>query len=177
MGEAPLDPSPALEQPVEHVEQLIAADRTQLEQGGEAAGGGFGREAPRGGELRGRRDHTGNDGRERQAAHAAGGTVQDAFEPDPACRAEYGGDVAMVEGAFDPQQLGEIADGDATLEDGAKALDDMRRELGQIGDGLLTDPLACAVERRAFLVGANPTRQLSLLPVAARAVCGGNDMS
>ena len=36
---------------------------------------------------------------------------------------------------------------------------------------------ACAVERRAFLAGANPARQLSLQPVAARAVCGGNDMS
>ena len=34
----------------------------------------------------------------------------------------------------------------------------------------------CAVERRAFLAGANPARQLSLQPVAARAVYGGNDM-
>ena len=37
--------------------------------------------------------------------------------------------------------------------------------------------LACAVERRAFLAGANPARQLSLQPVVARAVHGGNDMS
>ena len=36
--------------------------------------------------------------------------------------------------------------------------------------------LLCAVERRAFLVGANPTQQLSLQLVAARAVHGGNDM-
>ena len=35
----------------------------------------------------------------------------------------------------------------------------------------------CAVERRAFLVGANPTQQQSLRLVAARAVHGGNDMS
>ena len=34
----------------------------------------------------------------------------------------------------------------------------------------------CAVERRAFLVGANPTQQLSLQLVATRAVHGGNDM-
>ena len=34
----------------------------------------------------------------------------------------------------------------------------------------------CAVERRAFLVGANPTQQLSFRLVAARAVHGGNDM-
>ena len=36
--------------------------------------------------------------------------------------------------------------------------------------------LLCAVERRVFLVGANPTQQLSLRLVAARAVHGGNDM-
>ena len=36
--------------------------------------------------------------------------------------------------------------------------------------------LPCAVERRAFLVGANPTQQLSFRLVAARAVHGGNDM-
>ena len=36
--------------------------------------------------------------------------------------------------------------------------------------------LSCAVERRVFLVGANPTQQLSLRLVAARAVHGGNDM-
>ena len=34
----------------------------------------------------------------------------------------------------------------------------------------------CAVERRTFLAGANPARQRSLQPVAARAVHGGNDM-
>ena len=36
--------------------------------------------------------------------------------------------------------------------------------------------LQCAVERRAFLVGAKPTQQLSFRLVAARAVHGGNDM-
>ena len=34
----------------------------------------------------------------------------------------------------------------------------------------------CAVERRVFLVGANPTQRLSLPLVAARAIHGGNDM-
>ena len=34
----------------------------------------------------------------------------------------------------------------------------------------------CAVERRCFSVGANPTRQLSLQPVAVGAVHRGNDM-
>ena len=35
---------------------------------------------------------------------------------------------------------------------------------------------ACAVERCALLVGANPTQQLSLRLVAARAVHGGNNV-
>ena len=42
--------------------------------------------------------------------------------------------------------------------------------------GKVSPGLTCAVERRAFLAGANPARQLSLQPVAARAVYGGNDM-
>ena len=37
-------------------------------------------------------------------------------------------------------------------------------------------PLKCAVERRVFLVGANPTQRLSLPLVAARAIHGGNGM-
>ena len=35
----------------------------------------------------------------------------------------------------------------------------------------------CAVERRTFLAGANPARQLSLQPVASRAGHGGNEMA
>lgn len=34
----------------------------------------------------------------------------------------------------------------------------------------------CAMERRVFLAGANPVRQLSFQPVAASAVHGGNDL-
>ena len=40
----------------------------------------------------------------------------------------------------------------------------------------LPDSHACAVERRVFLVGANPTQQLSLRLVAAGAGNGGNDI-
>ena len=36
--------------------------------------------------------------------------------------------------------------------------------------------IACAVERRFTLVGANPTQQLSLRLVAAKADHGGNEM-
>ena len=44
--------------------------------------------------------------------------------------------------------------------------------------GILTgrEEVTCAVERRFLSVGANPTQQLSLRLVAARAVHGGNEM-
>ena len=46
----------------------------------------------------------------------------------------------------------------------------------QLTVGASTVTLKCAVERRVFLVGANPTQRLSLPLVAARAIHGGNDM-
>ncbi|MDE0395086.1 MAG: hypothetical protein OYK82_09945 [Gammaproteobacteria bacterium] len=66
--------------------------------------------------------------------------MEDAFEPEPPCGAEYGGDVAVVEGAFDVEEFGEIADGEATLEHGTEALDDLGRERGEVAEGLLSDP-------------------------------------
>ena len=57
---------------------------------------------------------------------------------------------------------------------GWKALGHARRFSAEIVN--YADDFWCAVERRAFLVGANPTQQLSLRLVAARAVHGGNDM-
>ena len=39
-----------------------------------------------------------------------------------------------------------------------------------------SDASLCAVERRFFLVGANPTQYLSFQLVAAKAIHGGNDM-
>ena len=81
---------------------------------------------------------------------------------------------------------------------GLGRVEDRYRDLGQLllslksgGRVLTRDPkgesllrtnfrdnveLKCAVERRVFLVGANPTQRLSLPLVAARAIHGGNDM-
>ena len=50
-----------------------------------------------------------------------------------------------------------------------------RRRAKDSGCLINPDP-ACAVERRTFLAGANPARQLSLQPVVTRAVYGGDDM-
>ena len=52
--------------------------------------------------------------------------------------------MAMGLGALDAQELGEVADGDAALEDGAQAVDDLGREGGEVGDSLLADALALA---------------------------------
>lgn len=50
----------------------------------------------------------------------------------------------MFEGALDLKGLGGITDGDAALEDGAEAFDDVGREFREVGDGLLSDLLAFA---------------------------------
>ena len=51
------------------------------------------------------------------------------------------------------------------------------REHGDIGVAQGSSPdRSCAVERRTFLAGSNPARQLSFQPEAARATHGGNDM-
>ena len=56
----------------------------------------------------------------------------------------------------------------------------INRHVRDEAEATYTDELACisqcAVERRCFSVGANPTRQLSLQPVAVGAVHRGNDM-
>ena len=68
--------------------------------------------------------------------------VQDALEPLLAAGAEDGGDMAVGPGALDAQELGSVLDGEAALEDGAEAVDDLGRERGEVGEGLLADALA-----------------------------------
>ena len=51
--------------------------------------------------------------------------MEDAFEAEAACRTEKSGDVAMVNRPFDLEEGGGIAHGDAALDDGAEALDDV----------------------------------------------------
>ncbi len=70
--------------------------------------------------------------------------MQDALEGEPATGAEDGGDMAVSPGALDAQEIGGIADGAAALEDGPEAVDDVGRELGEVGEGLLADALAIA---------------------------------
>ena len=70
--------------------------------------------------------------------------MQDVLEAEQAAGTEDGGDMAVGPGAFEAQEFGSVADGEAALEDGAEAVDDLGRELGEVGDGLLADAGALA---------------------------------
>ncbi len=128
VGEAGLDPLLAGEQPIEHGEHLVARDGAEIEQGAEAGVGRFRRESSRSGELGVRGEHAGHDGGEREVAFAAAAAMQDALEAQQAAGAEDGGDMAVGPGAPDTQELGRVLDGQAALEDGAEAVDDLGRE-------------------------------------------------
>ena len=101
-------------------------------------------EPPGGGELGVGGQHAGDDGGEGEVALAAAVAVQDALEAEGAASAEDGGDMAVGPGAFHLQEVGEVLDGDTTLEDGAEAVDDLGREAGEVGDGSLADAGAIA---------------------------------
>ncbi len=68
---------------------------------------------------------------------------------EPAGRAELGvggvgGDVAVGPGALGAEEVGVILNGKAALEDGAEAVDDLRREFGEVGEGPVADAPAIA---------------------------------
>ena len=66
--------------------------------------------------------------------------VQQALEAEPATGTEHGHDMAVGQRALDRHELPEVTDSDTALEHGAEALDDMIRQHGEVGDGLLADP-------------------------------------
>ena len=70
--------------------------------------------------------------------------MQDALEPELAAGTQDGDDMAVGPGALDAQELGSVLDGQAAPEDGAEAVDDLGREAGEVGEGLLANALAFA---------------------------------
>ena len=60
------------------------------------------------------------------------------FESQPASGRQNGDDMAMMEGTIDLQELGTIADRNTSLEDGAKVVNDLGRQLGKVGDGFFS---------------------------------------
>ena len=82
--------------------------------------------------------------------------MQDALEPQLAAGPEDGGNMAVGPGALDAQELGSVLDGKAAPQDGAEAVADLRREPGEVGQGLLANALAfapCLAEQDGGLVG------------------------
>ncbi len=144
VGETALDPALALEQPVEHVEQLVAGHGPELQQSAQAGVGRVRGEASGGGELGVGAEDAGDDGGEGQIAHAAGGLVQHAFEAQRPAGAEDSGDVAMRQGAADGDGLLEAGEGNAAAEQSAEAGDDPGGQVGEVGDGFAANALAVA---------------------------------
>ena len=80
-----------------------------------------------------------DDRRHGEIPFAARHPVQDADHADPAQGAERGGDMAVGPGAADGEDVLGPGDGDATLEQGPDAVDDVGRQLGEVGEGLLPE--------------------------------------
>ena len=144
--QALLDPDLAAQQPVKHRQHLVAADRTEAEERTEAAGGGLRRQAPGGGELGGGLQHPGDDGGEGEVevAVAAAFPVQEAFQTELAAETEEGGDMTMGQSAANGEGLVQGTIDLAPLEQSADAVDDLRGEFGEVGEGGAADALALA---------------------------------
>ena len=68
--------------------------------------------------------------------------VEAAREAELFSEAEDGGDVAVGQGSPDGDGVIDAGEDGAALEDGAKSIDDVGRELGEVGDRLVAH--ACA---------------------------------
>ena len=139
VGEALLDPGLALQQPVEHGQHLVAGDGAEIEHGPEAGGCGLRRQRPGGGELGGGIDDARDDGGDGEIPHAVRLAAEDADQADPAQGAEDGGDMAVGPGPADGEDVLGAGDGDAALEQGLDPLDDVGRELSEVGERLLLE--------------------------------------
>ena len=72
-------------------------------------------------------------------------SAEEAVEADEAGEAEHGGDVAVGLGANDIESVVEGGEGEAALEEEAQAVDDVGRQLGEVGEGAFLDFAVLAV--------------------------------
>ena len=153
--QALLDPDLAAQQPVKHRQHLVAADRTEAEERTEAAGGGLRRQAPGGGELGGGLQHPGDDGGEGEVevAVAAAFPVQEAFQTELAAETEEGGDMTMGQSAANGEGLVQGTIDLAPLEQSADAVDDLRGEFGEVGEGGAAERLPSRLAWRKRMAG------------------------
>ena len=139
VGQAPLDPGLARQQPVEHVQHLVAGDGPEAEHGPEAGRRGLRVQRPGRRQLGGGVDDAGDDGRHGEIPHAARNPVQDPHHAERPERSQHGGDMSVGKGSADREDVLGTGDGDAALEQGLDAVDDVGRQLGEVGEGLLPE--------------------------------------
>ena len=142
--ETPLDMTLAAVQPVEHGQHLVAGDVSETEDRAEARGRRAGGKLPRGGELRGGGDDPGDDGSEGELAVAGVLAVEDAREAELFGEAEDGGDVAVGQGSPDRDGVIDAGEDGAALEDGPEPVDNVGRQLREVGDRLVAHAFAFA---------------------------------
>ncbi len=142
-GERGLDRALAGAEPVERAIEFDLVDGAEFEQPAEARAGGVGGKVARGGELGGGRDHAAGDQRDRQGCQAlVGRPAEQPVETNRPDRAEHRGGVTVRQRAADADAI--RGDGDTTLQERAKALDQRGGPRRKIGQGAFSDPAIVA---------------------------------
>jgi hypothetical protein len=105
----------------------------------EAGGGGRRIEPARRRQLRGRRDQPAHDHRDDEVAAAVAGRSEDAVQADRPQGSQRRGDMPVRQRAPDRHRLPLGGDDLAAFQQGAKALDQFLRPIGQVRQGPLLD--------------------------------------
>jgi hypothetical protein len=144
-GQGLLDRRLSFEQPIQGVVEFVLVDSLQTQRLAEAGGGGRRIEPARGRELRGRRDQPADDHGDDEVAAALVGRPEDAVQADRPQGSQRRGDVPVRQRAEDRHRLPLGGDDLAALEQGAKALDELLRPIGEVGQGPLLDLAVLAI--------------------------------
>ena len=144
LGEPSFDRVLTLVQPIHGGVGGVLVDLTESELGGQRVAHGGGVQAACGGQLGAGAEDPGKDQGESEIALLGWGTEQ-AVEADGAGQAVDGGDMAVGLGADDIEGVMEGVEGKAALEEDAQAIDDVRGQLGEVGEGTFLDFAVLAV--------------------------------
>ena len=145
LGQRGLDGGLALQQPVQCGVEFVLVDIAEAEHFAEAAGGGGGRERPRGGEFCCRLEDASDQHGEHEIAVAIAVGAQDAVEPDLAGGTECGSDMAVRQATDDGEGVALGGDDGATLEHAAQPFDVGGGPVRQVAQGALTHLAALAI--------------------------------
>ena len=138
--QAVFDPRLSLPQPVRHRQNLVVRRRTQhrVQDRRRRLRG----KLPGRGKPRIRRQHPRHDRRQRKVALATAQTSQDARQTQLPAQPQHGNNLTMRQAAPDFERLVRPLERDPSLHHTADAFHDPRRQAGQVGKGLLANPLA-----------------------------------